>query len=124
MIRIISDSSTLYSIKEGKEKGIASVIKLVPVVTLSEDSTRLIKFTIKRTFKRAVDKICDELIKSGIDSNCKIFISHACNEKSAKEAEMIIKNRIENSGIEIYKLSSVFTTQGGPGCVAIQTIEK
>ena len=104
--------------------GIASVIKLVPVVVLSEDSKRLVKFTIKRTFKKSVDKICDELINCGIDENHKIFISHACNEEWAEEAEKIIKSRIENADVEIYKLGPVFTTQGGPGCVSIQTIKK
>lgn len=104
--------------------GIASVIKLVPVVVLSEDSKRLVKFTIKRTFKKSVDKICDELINCGIDENHKIFISHACNEEWAVEAEKVIKSRIENADVEIYKLSPVFTTQGGPGCVSIQTIKK
>lgn len=104
--------------------GIASAIKLVPVVVLSEDSKRLVKFTIKRTFKKSVDKICDELIKCGIDEKYKIFISHACNEEWAMDAEKVIKSRIENADVEIYKLGPVFTTQGGPGCVSIQTIKK
>lgn len=104
--------------------GIASAIKLVPVVTLSEDSKRLVKFTIKRTFRKSVEKICDELIKNGIDKDHKIFISHACNEEWAKEAEVILKSKIENADVEIFKLGPVFTTQGGPGCVAIQTIKK
>lgn len=104
--------------------GIASIIKLVPVVALSEDSKRLVKFTIKRTFKKSVDKICDDLINYGIDENHKIFISHACNEEWAMDAEKIIKSRIKNADVEIYKLSPVFTTQGGPGCVSIQTIKK
>lgn len=104
--------------------GIASAIKLVPVVVLSEDSKRLVKFTIKRTFKKSVDKICDELINCGIDENHKIFISHACNEEWAMDAEKVIKSRIENADVEIYKLGPVFTTQGGPGCVSIQTIKK
>ena len=104
--------------------GIASVIKLVPVVMLSEDSTRLTKFTVKRTLKKSVDRVCDELIKFGIDSSHKIFISHACNEKEAEEVAAVIRNKIENADIEIYKLGPVFTTQGGPGCIAIQTIKK
>lgn len=104
--------------------GIASAIKLVPVVVLSKDSKRLVKFTIKRTFKKSVDKICDELINCGIDENYKIFISHACNEEWAMDAEKVIKSRIENADVEIYKLGPVFTTQGGPGCVSIQTIKK
>ena len=103
---------------------IGSVIKLVPVMTLSEDKKSLVKFTTKRTFKRALQKISEDMINKGINSNYKIYISHACNEELAKSAENIILENIENADIDINLLSPVFTTQGGPGCVAIQYIRK
>lgn len=103
---------------------IGSAIKLVPVLTLSEDSTRLTKFTTKRTFQKAVDKICDSLIESGVDSNYKVYITHACTEELEALARKIITERIPNIDVESYILGPVFTTQGGPDCVAIQTIKK
>ncbi len=80
---------------------IAGVIKLVPVVTLSDDSTSLVKFTTK-----------------------KIFISHGGDEESAKLVKEIICENINEAEVEIYKLGPAFITQGGPGCIAIQTIKK
>ena len=103
---------------------ISSAIKLVPVVTLSEDRTRLVKFTTKRSFPKAIEKICGELISYGVDSNYKIYVSHACKEELADRAKNIILNNINNADIEIKKLGPVFTTQGGPGCIAIQVIRK
>lgn len=103
---------------------IAGAIKLVPVVTLSEDSRTLVKFTTKRTFKKALEKICDTLIEDGIDSSYKIFISHGENEEDAIAAKKIICEKISNIEIEIYKLGPVFITQGGPGCIAVQSIKK
>lgn len=103
---------------------ISSAIKLVPVVTLSEDRTRLVKFTTKRSFSKAIEKICGDLISNGVDSNYKIYISHACKEELADKAKNIILDNINNADIEIKKLGPVFTTQGGPGCIAIQTIRK
>ena len=103
---------------------IGSVIKLVPVMTLSEDKKSLVKFTTKRTFKRALQKISEDMINKGINSNYKIYISHACNEELAKSAENIILENIENADIEINLLGPVFTTQGGPGCISIQYIRK
>lgn len=103
---------------------IGSAIKLVPVMTLSDDCTRLEKFTTKRTFKKAIQKICDHLVESNIDTRYKVIISHACNEGLAEEAKSIIVDNIENMEIEIVLLSPAFTTQGGPGCIAIQTIKK
>lgn len=104
---------------------IAGIINLVPVVTLSEDSKRLDKFTTARTLKKAVNKICDALIEAGVDSSHKIFICHACADKDTIETiKKIISERIENANIEVSILGPVFTTQGGPGCVAIQTIKE
>ena len=44
--------------------------------------------------------------------------------KTIRVVAAVIRNKIENADIEIYKLGPVFTTQGGPGCIAIQTIKK
>ena len=103
---------------------IGGLVKLVPVMTLSEDSTRLEKFATKRTFKKAIQAICDDLIAKGVNDEYKIYISHACIDELAEEAKNIILNNIENADIEINLLSPVFTTQGGPGCVSIQYIRK
>ncbi len=103
---------------------IGGIIKLVPVMTLSEDCTRLDKFTTKRTFGKAIEKICEDMAAAGVDSNYKIYIAHACKEDLAKSAQNNIIKNIENADIEIKKLGPVFTTQGGPGCIAIQYIKK
>lgn len=103
---------------------IGSAIKLVPVLTLSDDCTRLVKFTTKRTFLKAIEKISEDLIKAGVDGNYKIYVSHSCNEELANKAKKIILQHIKDSDIEIKKLGPAFTTQGGPGCIAIQAIKK
>jgi len=103
---------------------IGSAIKLVPVMTLAEDCKSLIKFATKRTYKKAMKKISEAFLEWNIDSSYKIYISHACKEDLAHEAKEIILEAIKNIEIEIKLLSPVFTTQGGPGCVAIQVIKK
>lgn len=103
---------------------IGNAIKLVPVMTLSEDSKSLTKFTAKRTFKKAIKKITDHFIENNIDSGYKVYISHASNLELALEAKNIILEEIANIDIEIKELGPVFITQGGPGCIAIQSIKK
>lgn len=103
---------------------IGSAIKLVPVVMLDEDGRSLVKFTTKRTFKKAIEKICESMKEDNVDSSWKIYITHACDEKSAEEAKNIISKNIENADMEILLLGPVFTTQGGPGCLSIQYIKK
>lgn len=103
---------------------IGGLIKLVPVMTLADDKKSLVKFTTTRTFKKAIQKICEEMIEKNVDSNYKIYISHAYREDLADEAKNIIQECIENADIEVKLLGPAFTTQGGPGCVAIQYIKK
>ena len=52
------------------------------------------------------------------------FIFHAGVLEQAKSAMEQIRAVFENVAIEIYDLSPAFITQGGPGCIAIQTIRK
>ncbi|NLK95314.1 MAG: DegV family protein [Clostridiales bacterium] len=103
---------------------IGSAIKLVPVMTLSEDSTTLVKFTTKRTFRKAIGKICDVMLEHNVDSGYKIYICHGNEISLAEEAKSIILEYIKNADIEIHMLGPVFTTQGGPGCLSIQFIKK
>lgn len=93
-------------------------------MTLSEDKKSLVKFTTKRTFKKAIQKICEEMIEDNVSSDFKIYISHACKEELAEDAKNIILGYIGNADIETRLLGPAFTTQGGPGCVAIQYIKK
>lgn len=117
-----------YLVRGGRISSLAGkiggAIKLVPVMTLAEDSKSLAKFTTKRTYKKAIQKICEDLLEAGTDENYIIYITHACKEDLAEEAKRIIQDNIKNVNIEVKLLGPAFTTQGGPGCVAIQSIKK
>lgn len=103
---------------------IGGAIKLAPVMILAKDGTRLDKYTTKRTFTKAIQKICEALKEANIDDTYKIYISHACKEEAAEAVKALIMNSIENADIEVMLLTPAFTTQGGPGCVAVQVIKK
>lgn len=103
---------------------IGGLIKLVPILVTSEDGKKLNKFGTKRTFKKAIDSICESFREIGINEEYKIYISHACNEEYASIAKKKIEEFIANADIEVNILTPAFTTQGGPSCVAIQYIRK
>ena len=103
---------------------IGSAIKLVPVMTMSEDKKSLVKFTTKRTYKKAVQKIIVQMTEDGINSEHKLYIYHAFNEDGAEEVKKIILSAIPDADIEVGLLGPAFTTQGGPGCISIQYIKK
>ena len=103
---------------------IGSAIKLVPVMTMSDDKKSLVKFTTKRTYKKAVQKIIEQMAEDGINSQHKLYVYHACNEDGAEEVKKIILSAIPDADIEVGLLGPAFTTQGGPGCISIQHIKK
>lgn len=103
---------------------IGSAIKLVPVMTMSDDKKSLVKFTTKRTYKKAVQKIIEQMTEDGINSEHKLYIYHACNEDGAEEIKKIILSAMPDADIEVGLLGPAFTTQGGPGCISIQHIKK
>ena len=103
---------------------IGSVLKLKPVLCLTEDCKRLDKFAIKRTFSSAVKAILDSLKDKPFGSDYIFYVVHARAFKDCQTAVDLIKEYFPEVTIETYELSHAFITQGGPACVAIQYIKK
>ena len=103
---------------------LGSVLKLKPVMRLTEDGTRLDKFFVKRTMSAAVSGIMDHMKKKGIDGRYILYIVHAAAPKEAGAIREMIEAEFKGIQIQMMDLSPVFVAQGGPGCVAIQYIER
>lgn len=103
---------------------LGSVLKLKPIMTLTEDCKRLDKFAVKRTMKAAVDTIINHLKTKNLDSRHILYISHADALEDAKKIYNLMKETFTELEVKILELSPVFVAQGGPKCVAIQYIEK
>ncbi len=103
---------------------IGSVLKLKPVLCLTEDCKRLDKFAIKRTFSSAVKAILDSLKDKPFGSDYIFYVVHARAFKDCQTTVDLIKEYFPEVTIETYELSHAFITQGGPACVAIQYIKK
>ncbi|MBR5598089.1 MAG: DegV family protein [Lachnospiraceae bacterium] len=103
---------------------LGSVLKLKPIMTLTEDCMRLDKFAVKRTMKSAVDAIIAHLKTKNLDSRHILYISHADALEDAKKIYKQLKETFVDLEVKIMDLSPVFVAQGGPQCVAIQYIEK
>lgn len=101
---------------------VGKTIRLAPVLTQSEDGRQLVMFGIKRSFKQAVAAVGKALEQHGVGKGWRVYVTHAALPEMAeyaKEALMALFPEIE---CEIYPLTPAFITQGGPGCVAIQTV--
>ncbi len=103
---------------------IGKLLKIVPILTQSEDGRQLIKYGVKRTFKNAIETICNYISEIPSHENHMIYLSHACAEDLVLKAKEVMAEILPNSLVEVMKLTPAFTTQGGPSCIAIQIIKK
>ena len=102
---------------------VGKMVGLSPVMTQTEDGTRLTVAGIRRGFKHAVKYCVEYLQKQGIGKGWKVYISHAAAPEKAALAQEMLAAAMPEAEYEIVPLSPAFITQGGPGCMAIQYVE-
>ncbi len=101
---------------------ICSVIKIIPVLTQTEDMRRIKPFAVKRSFKKAVDAVIEYFKGMRVNQDYIISIGHACVRQVAEETRKQIRNHFSDTTIELFQLSPTLITHGGPGCITIQAI--
>ena len=102
---------------------VGKMVGLSPVMTQTEDGTRLTVAGIRRGFKHAVKYCVEYLQKQGIGKGWKVYISHAAAPEKAETALGMLTAAMPEAEYEIVPLSPAFITQGGPGCMAIQYVQ-
>ena len=102
---------------------VGKTIKLVPMMTQTEDGKQLTLAGVRRSFKQAIQYVAKALQERGVDDDWRIYISHADAMDKAEQAREILKESFHNAFYDILPLSPAFITQGGPGCVAVQVVK-
>lgn len=102
---------------------VGKAANLTPVMTQTEDGTRLTIAGIRRGFPHAMKYIAEHLKKKGVGAGWRVYIAHADTLEHAQLALKKIQEVIPEAICEILPLSPAFITQGGPGCVSVQCIE-
>ena len=103
---------------------IGAMIKIVPVLTQTEDMKKITPFAIKRSWKKATEAILEHLEKMGVNEEYIIYICHGGDLKAAETVLAQTREYFPNVDTEFMSLSPSMITHGGPGCVLIQTIRK
>lgn len=101
-----------------------SVLKLKPIMKLTDDGRRLDKFGIKRTLISAAQHIISYLKKKELDSRHILYISHADAPADAQKIKEMFEQAFHGLEVVILELGAAFVAQGGPRCVAIQYIRR
>ena len=103
---------------------VGKAIKLVPMLTQTEDGKQLTISGVRRSFKQAIQSVGGLLQERGVDDSWHIYITHAAVPEIAEQAKTILMEKFPNAHYEIHLLSPAFITQGGPSCVSIQIIRE
>jgi len=103
---------------------VGGLLKLVPVMTQTKDWLKLEKSGMFRTLTKAIDSISEKLKNDGVGKNHKLFVAHGADTPLAESVYAMLRRHFPDTEIEIVPLSPAFITQGGPSCVAIQSIIK
>lgn len=103
---------------------VGKTIKLAPVLTQSKDGRQLVMSTVSRSFKLAIKHVIKELAAWGVEKGWRIYVVHAAAPGLAESARAMLTEAFPEATMEILPLTPVFTTQGGPGCVAVQVVKE
>lgn len=103
---------------------IGGAIKIVPVLTQTEDMRRIRPFAVKRSRRKAVEAIMEQLRELGVGKDYVISIGHGGVAEVAKEILEQIKTQFSEATTEVLQLAPALITHGGPGCITIQAIHK
>ena len=101
----------------------ASILKVIPVMTVSKDRLRIEKMSTTRTIAAATRAVEKSLRSWGLRESYYISVSHADNYKRARKIADLLKEAFPKNRMGIFNLGPAFITQGGPGCVAIQCVD-
>ena len=103
---------------------VGGALKLLPVLTQTEDKMRIKPVSIKRGWKSATHTIIQRLQAIGVDHEYLISVSHAGTYQKAVAVLTQIKEVFADTETEILSLSPGLMTHGGPGCIVVQAIRK
>lgn len=103
---------------------IGGLLKIVPIMTQTDDGKRLEKAGIKRTFKAAVLDTLKWFSEHNYQEGYRFYVTHAGAHEDAQLVVDLIKEKLGVTNTETFILSPAFITQGGPLCVAIQAIKE
>lgn len=103
---------------------LGGLLKLQPILILTDDGKKLDKFDVSRSFDIAINKVINKFKEIALTDDNIIYITHAFVEEQAHNIQAKLNKVFPNIETRIMPLSCAFITQGGPGCIAIQTVKR
>lgn len=102
---------------------IGTVLKIVPILTQTQDMKRITLLSIKRAQKKAIAALIDHFRQIGVNEEYLITISHGGVKEEALAVMERFKEHFKSSTYEIFTLPPCLICHGGPGCILVQAIK-
>jgi len=103
---------------------VGGALKLLPILTQTEDRKRIRPVGVKRSWRAAVDLITERMAALGVGENHLITVCHTGTLQRAQEALAQIRAAFPRTETETAILPPSLITHGGPGCLVIQSVLK
>ena len=103
---------------------VGGMLKLLPVLTQTEDKLRIKPISVKRTLKAAVDVVIQQMVSRCVNEEYLISVCHTGTLQRAEDVVRQLKGVFHKAEIEILTLSPALITHGGPGCIVVQAVKK
>ncbi len=101
---------------------IGNLLKICPLIEIDDEGHMLVTQKV-RTKKKLLKTLVDRMEKNaigGLNYNDKLIISHASNEKTAKELRDMMADRFkEISAIDIFEIGPTIGSHIGPGAITM-----
>ncbi len=102
---------------------LGTIMKLVPVMTQTEDKKRITRFCVKTSKKSALESIIQRFKELNVGKGYLITVCHGGVEKEAESTADILRQSFEEAEIETAILPPSLVCHGGPGCILIQAVK-
>ena len=102
---------------------IGGVLKLLPVLTQTEDRTRITPCAIRRSWGGAREVMLQRLEEKKPDRNWKIFVCHGGVPEQGDRMACQVREKFPECETEVLQLSPALMTHGGPGCIVLQAVK-
>jgi hypothetical protein len=102
---------------------VGGMLKLLPVLTQTEDKTRIKPLTVKRTWRAAVDVVIEQMMSRGVNGEYLISVCHTGTHCRAQAVLKQLQAVFPRAKFEVLTLSPALITHGGPGCIVVQAVK-
>ena len=103
---------------------VGSTLKILPILTQSEDRRSISLISVRRSLKASVEMIEKRMQKLHVNSSYLITVAHAGAEEKAERVRGWMQKYFPETETELLELSPSLITHGGPGCILVQAIQK